>query len=267
MRRLTKLLGLGTFIGLLTSSGRAETDLFLESRFGAEDAVIKSVDVPLEMRDIPKHKDDSYVPNANVAPIEDDAVDLYPRISLISLRAGVETGSDNLIFVGGLGLDFNFDATSYIGREHNDNLGKRKDIIERNYTDKPGSDKRGGAAALTYCYVHPSFGPDWNTFLRPNLFLEGRVRFLGYASLSCGYEMFYENLVAETGWDRNDELDIWKEYDLGSLIVGRPYVSFNIPYEDKYGGVRVGASHIIYDNLDVEVDSGVSVFGELFFRF
>lgn len=274
--KMKKAAAIGAFAGAFIFSApskakAAEDDLwdfYSKISLGYEQNFIQSVsNIPLEIRDVPIHKNDHHVDPANAGPIE-DGIDLYDR-----LRLGADMGtslsvSDRTHLNFGLGLDFDLDTSFNYGWEYGWFDG-RKGLKERNYTNAPGTDKRGGDAALTYMTAHPSYGPDLNSFLRPSLFVELTRDINSDVQLSVGSSFFYERLVAENGWDRNDDIETHDRYCLAEYIVATPHVGVKFFKDGGYIGGDLGITLPLTEKLNygVEVDKSLGVWGCLTISF
>lgn len=207
--------------------------------------------IPLEMRDVPKHPDDSYARESNVAPIAKDSAELYGYADIGTRLGGkFSLHEDKLLFNTGIGIDF---SCTPAFSEYN----KRKDMEVRNYTSNPGSNTRGSGAALTFYRVAPSsvllnFG---GVFLRPSAFGEIEVNVGKKASLALGYMVFPQNYQIENGWDRWNKLEFREKHTFAKLIMGGPYLSIKIKQEDDsrigyhYTSVDIGITRILRKHL------------------
>jgi hypothetical protein len=85
---------------------------------------------------------------------------------------------------------------------------------ERNYTDAPGTDRKGPNAALTYYALQ-------GDILRKGLFLEVAMRRkvgpYRYSDLFLRYEITRYGLVLENGWDRFGSLQRYQKYPVADL--------------------------------------------------
>ena len=204
--------------------------------------------VPFKVRDIPKHPAEPSWLYVDVAPIEKDSVKLYDRIEMGTKFGGrIYLIKDKILLRAGLGIDL---SIATVLSENN----KRKDMEERNYTNAPGTNKRGYGAALTFYQVIPTFGPPYltNAYLRPSLFSEIEAKIGKKTTLALGCTLHWQNFQIRNGWDRYDDLQTRERYDLAKLTVGGPYVSIKfyskeLAYyigEKLYGG---GKSYISID--------------------
>jgi hypothetical protein len=232
-----------------------------------ENAVVrKAEDVPLEIRnldyrDISGSKSDY----CHAPPIEKDSVELYDRLSLLKARLGgkIPFFDDKFVFKLGVGCDFNMDI-SFDGKKYRE----RKDSGTRAYDEwsyvwqkkfsnnSKGNNFRGKlncepadtSEYFDYYYVHPCFWFGWNTVLRPAVFSELELKIGKNKSISLGYEIFREDIFARNGWMRREDIKN-EDYELMSLVVGRPYVSFAISEKEDdmrfYAGVEAGMNNVL----------------------
>lgn len=247
-----KILAYSLLVGSLASPLSAQNTQAQESNkknfffdvspFRYETALVNEIkNIPLEIRDIPKHPGDWEVPDENIAPIEDKAVGLYDRIS-IGTKTGINLYPHNDCRIGlGLVLDLDLNAPPLIG---NFKWGERKDTVKRNYTTEPGTDKKGYGAALTYYKIYPTFLTNWNSFLRPSFYSEIEIKLAKKLSLALGCDIFKETIVAENGWDRGNSEEKKGKYKLANLVIGKPCASLKFytnPYQpEQYIGIDVG---------------------------
>ncbi len=170
----------------------------------------KVENIPLKIRNVPKHPADDYVNDKNVAPIESDNIKLAYRMSWLNPKIGCRSSflDENIMVKLGMGLDFYpagiffFDYTTK----------------ERNYVHYPGTEKRGTGEALTYYSIHP-------ICLEPNIFSEIETNIAEKIKLGLGYKLSKVNIIAENGWDRYNQLERRKKYNLSGLVYGKPYIS------------------------------------------
>lgn len=202
---------------------KAESCLFYEVGSGYEENTIDRVDkIPLRIRNVPKHSNDFYAQDTNVAPIQRDYANLYGHHNPIKTKIGIKGLLGRLIPSIGIGIDLPLITL---------------DIARRNYTDNVGSEQRGDGAALTYYEVSTLFWPTSND-IRLSIFSELELFVNTKFGVAIGYSLFKESLIAENGWDRYNKLEVKDRYDLADLVVGQPYISFRFHTErdsDKEG--------------------------------
>ena len=197
--------------------------------------------LPKEVRDIPKHPDDSGYQGTGYgdgqAPIDRENYNAnhglefsvmyakkYGTIKDGSTRYNVAAGLKWLIF-------------PYL-------IADRE---ERNYRNAPGTDQRGYGAALTYVEliqggIVPSTGESFIDFLlnwTPEVKFEVAPFSGDFKNVWLGVSLSYCTLAAQTGWDRYDSLEVRENCVLAYEIPTRLYLSF---LDDKdEGGFTVGA--------------------------
>jgi len=213
---------------LLSNPAKAQKISFLKE-FNMEciyyEEKTKIENTPLEIRDVPKHPDDNYAYNKNVAPIDNAKIKMGTGLEFFSLKFG-----------GKLSL-FNKNVQIKTGAGIGIELNLKQMIAERNYTNYPGTSQRGVGAALTFYGVGKRYVVEKNGFMRPFLFSELNMKiiplnkenkYINKMGLGAGYEIFIEKVVMINGWDRYNLLETWKRYNLCDLVIGRPYISINL---------------------------------------
>lgn len=185
--------------------------------------------MPLAVRDVPKHPDDGYASNKNVAPIARDSAYIYGRLGF-NPRVGLAFPLDG---------ERNFEWKVGLGAEISGNLGMfkepdhRSDLTVRNYTTDPGERTRGYGAALTYHQTYTALGEHWNTFFFPQLFTELEARLSDNIGLAVGFTFWYEQLWVENGWDRYDRYQTRNAHRIADIFAGIPYLSLRFDKEKK----------------------------------
>jgi hypothetical protein len=271
MKTLNKILAgiaLGASLLLPNSTKAQETSFYGDLNVGPtyETPIIKKVDnMPLEIRAVPNENAD-----IKAEPINDDDVEMYGRLSLLKGRCGAKFKlGDYLNFKAGIGLDVNFDA----GGDNTD-YSNRKDGATRN----PDEDATGGTSkALVgklkspifkcseaeleqskpkkdsntdyYC-VYTSYYSKDNTAFRPSLFSEIEFKLGEDKTLALGYEIFQQNINAETGWSGSGEKSQLETHNLASLTIGRPYAAYRYTWDNAdigrlYLGLEGGLNQVI----------------------
>jgi len=233
-----RFLGTSLLIGSLVSplsarnaqSQEPNKRYFFDLGIRYETSLINEIkNMPLKIRDVPKHPGDIDVPDENIAPIEDASIKLYDRIS-IGTKTGINLYPHNKFKIGlGFGLDLDLNAPLLLGRFKYDD---RKDTRKRNYTTQPGTDKRGYNAALTYYQVHSTFGPNWNDCIIPSIYSEIEFRVTDKVGFALGCNIYKQTLTAENGWDRGNSLEPRKKYNLANLTIVKPCTSLRF-YNEK----------------------------------
>jgi hypothetical protein len=171
--------------------------------------------MPLEIRNIPNHRDDTGY-ERNQGPIEQKEYDINYKIDLSFMcvnewpRVKLNIGADWMIL-------------PWIGMNE----------AERNYMNSPGSDTRGEGAALTYVDLRqvgviPSTGyPFVDLFLNwtPRVTLEVAPFDGPFDNLWLGVSGSYCAYVAQSGWDRNNDSEVRKNYVLMHTFPVRTYAT------------------------------------------
>jgi hypothetical protein len=153
---------------------------------GTPFAVIQNV--PAYMRDVPIHPEDTYALLENNAPLRDSSFTFIPSLNIgAKFGAGIKKGD----------FDFNFGiktwAEAYFGG-----------TIERNYTNYPGTDKRGEGAALTYYQANIG---------RSNIGAFAKALILNFFSMEYSVDFPLSQGVSITnGWDRWNSLEMKNKY-------------------------------------------------------
>jgi len=165
--------------------------------------------IPEYIRDVPKHPDDNYALDSNVAPISDDAITLSD-----SLRGRLEGKVG--IGVKGNWYDFKLDARAGF------TLDSASEIRERNYTNHPGTNLSGTGAALTYYRIFinedisPLFGADAKFSVKlPKFNHSDETEWNCFVEYSAD---FFNKLYIENGWDRYGSLQVNDSYEIASII-------------------------------------------------
>jgi hypothetical protein len=124
------------------------------------------------------------------------------------------------------------------------------DIVERNYTNAPGTDQRGLGAALTYYRVEEGdnfiFMPGYS--LRILYTIEEKKKADIRLFLEYGTGFAKVPVAIETGWDRFDELETYKNYDLTGRLA--------------YHCIKFGWQYDSHDNVPGSVYIGISIPGK-----
>jgi hypothetical protein len=191
--------------------------------FTYEKALVDKVgNIPLVVRNVPVHPDDQFAKGGQ-GPIQQDALEPSNRFELAKAKFGLELEflEKKLSIRTGLSLELQFDTETF--SENN----ARGDMAERDYLGRVGSNQRGTGTALTYNYVGVRYWPNWNSFLRPNVFVEGEYKIVRWCSASIGFKINEQTLFLENGWDRRDELETQDTYKAATYHVLSPYVSIN----------------------------------------
>lgn len=238
----------------LTTPAKAEVKPIFSLGFNAgyEKSLISSINnIPLAIRNVPKHRDDGYASDSNVAPIAGSSIDLSETYPILGAKVGVGIGihdtweDDKFTFKVGIGAEtWHPDKAT--------NFYTADEFHSRNYTNAPGTDTRGEAAALTayrvFTYYHK---PDDN--LKPYLFSEAGFH-KDFLTLNLGYKIFKQGIIAENGWDRYNSFEKWNSHELAEYIVGSPYASVGCRFPcltNCIGAVTLdtGLNHILKEEL------------------
>jgi hypothetical protein len=170
--------------------------------------------VPLPIRDVPAHPDDYWVNPANVAPIKDSSLSLSPVSLHLDLEGRIGAGIGN--------GDFSVEIGSFLKLTPG-LMSDVSDVIERNYTNFPGTDIEGVGAALTHYMLRQAYNN-----IVPGIF----------ARVSKGLGSYYdsgENFVygfieysvdllpssrifLENGWDRYGNLQVKDTFSVTDII-------------------------------------------------
>ncbi|MBU0893922.1 MAG: hypothetical protein KKF48_01950 [Nanoarchaeota archaeon] len=208
--------------------------------------VDKIRNIPFEIRNVPKHKEDWY--REDIAPIKDDFVGWYDRIELGTKLGENVSFSDKIGLTLGLSLDFSFST-------------KEKGIKKRDHNVKRGNEKKVSKIFChpthyersTYYDIYPAYLSNKNKIFRPSIYSEIEVKVANDVHLGLGYEISKEMIAVENGWDLNDELEKNKTYTLANLTTGKIYTSLNMskkyPDEIIFYTLDIGVPHIIKKDL------------------
>jgi len=242
--KIVKVAALGS--ALLFTPLQANSDFYFYGNLGlgleAGTPTAQVQTVPLEIRDVPAHPDDS---SLSIAPIKDSEVTHFPYTLNLEAKVGVGFEGDNFdIRIGpkaGLVLTGNFSWP-----------------IERNYTNDPGSDTRGTGAALTYYNLQKeglAFIPGASA--RVSIPLGNQL--IGFAEYSVD---FLHQLFMENGWDRYDKFEVRKTYKLADLIDHTIKVGINFPMGPEFasGEAYIGVTiPQIIDKTDLADETKLEV--------
>jgi len=218
----------------------------------------KIKNIPEEMRFTPIHKDDAYANPENNAPIKNSTVRIPPLIELRFLKAGLETkiNDDSYLDIYG---DLSLNLSNFI------RFGK---VYKRNYTNAPGTDKRGYGAALTY--LTPKYGPLFIPGIKAELHIQTKEDF--NFIIGGGYRRY--DLEIERGWDRYNRLERYKDSSLAKIDEKSIYIGFET--EDKksekwHSIIKLGVNFNDYKTKgeETKIDSKPSFFisGGIIHRF
>ncbi|MEI7562439.1 MAG: hypothetical protein WCJ39_01600 [bacterium] len=170
-------------------------------------------EIPLAIRDVPKHPSDNYVSSTNMAPIEVSRLDeskLWGTTPSISLSGGIRTKKVEIV-IGGFG---SLNLTS-------------QSSTERNYTNSPGTSNRSTGAALTYIKLNDL---RWLYGYSGGLKIKVDESNAGIY-LCILYQKTLQNMSIRTGWDRFDQLEEYNKYSLGTFATDEFSIGPEIRYE------------------------------------
>ena len=178
---------------------------------------IKIRNMPLEVRNVPIHPDDTYVSQKKAGPIEEKE---YSSIGTIMFGPWIKKD----IGKSRAGLRLNW--IIYPGIEIAD-----KEL--RNYTNAVGTEHRGHGAALTFVGIEKrgiffTKTPVVDVLLNvtPEVFFEVNIS-NKKDNLQLGASVSYARLVADTGWDRFNSLETRELFTLAHIIPVSTYIKYN----------------------------------------
>lgn len=217
------------FIWLILSSfsnvHAVEWEHELGWRYSTPDIEVDNM--PLEIRNVPIHPNDTYVSPSNAGPIEETKYDTKGTLSVL-WRLKKQIADYGL--KAGLGLHWIIYPTPGL-----------YDNELRNYTNAVGTQRRGYGAALTFVGIEkrgiiPDISDDtWDdVFLNiaPELFIETPFNSSAWI---YGASVGYFKLQAVNGWDRHDSLEENDHFTLAHVL---PF-SLSIQSDN----IRIGISY------------------------
>ena len=183
--------------------------------------------IPLVVRDVPKHPDDGYASDQDVKPIHDKEFVYFDNYVTGNLRMGL-----GLIWPKGyiaIGIEELMGINNHAGDSR----------LERNYTNYPGTGMRGEGAALTY-YGIESEGPAGIFFRYSGPILRNDSGVVNGASFILDYNYYPSKLKMSNGWDRWDRYEKWKDFDAGKvethmLSIGVLYYNYMFQISSSVG--------------------------------
>lgn len=227
--------------------------------------------IPREFRYVPVHPNDggeiNEILNEQNGTIKEKQVSREPYMEGFHLSMGGVKRFDKFdLYLGG--------EFRYYPSEGMPNLETA--VSERNYTNHPGTDIRGEGAALTfYGLANETFGrckqtDAYSVFVRPAVYFADAGRFF------VQYNAEWSHLNLMRGWDRGDNLEVWKYSRLAEILshnfvagvnlgLGGPYtfevdIGYSIPtiigrthlgresviktHPNTFFQVKLGARHI-----------------------
>ena len=193
-------------------------------------------DMPLAIRNVPVHPDDSWA-SGRQGPIEQKDYNSNHRVDL-SLMWAKEFALDekSLPWIN-IAVGMDWIIFPWVNAQK----------AERNYMNDPGSGTRGTGAALTYVGVRqvgviPSFGNAFTDAIlnwTPTAKIEICPFNQSLKNFWVGASVSYYTVNAQTGWDRDNGLDPQKDYVLMKVIPIRIYGTVFLD-DDTKGTSRSG---------------------------
>jgi hypothetical protein len=268
MKNLVKIITpliMGT--SFLTTNLEAQKNTFMNEqafRIEYERSPVSISTIPLIIRDVPKHKDDTYAPNKNVAPIEDISGTLDGPI----LLGDVKMEYRRRLSKEDMTIDFGKDIGKLMRPKSDFKIGWSFEVLlpesfgqNRNYTNAPGTHIRGEGAALTFYTVSRRYVFKLNNYVRPKLFTEMEFMNKKRSSFAFGYEVFPEKIIARNGWDRYDRKQTKDRYALSNLYYGKAYISART-HGKRFGRqnqLTFGFVHLLsYKNTELGNEAGIN---------
>ena len=176
--------------------------------------------MPLFIRDVPAHPDDGN-PHG-IAPIAQETYDL--SVIVLAGLSYIDTISSNIGFEIGASI-FSVD---------------NGDKVIRNYTNAPGTDKRGYGAALTFCELSPRgiFGTIWASMTHPAVDIIPKMSLFLILDrdidMYLGVSFSYFSIRAVNGWDRYDNNEYKDAYTLAHCFP----ISLQVHLKSFFGGLE-----------------------------
>lgn len=214
-----------------------------EERKGAfylDFADIKVTNMPLAIRDVPIHSDDSWGKPGPISKIS------YPIKTIASFDAPIITCRTKKMKLALRGQWFLFPHHSLY------------DNALRNYTNAPGTETRGYGAALTFCGVEtrgiiPTIGQAGFFDLFVNVSPEILASFPVSEDFSINTSISYFKIQAVTGWDRYDNLEVKDTYNLANC--------YPIGISANYKGLAVGLKFLNMQRTELGNQAGIETSG------
>lgn len=222
------------------SLGEKQVDLFVESGFDLQFSMppVKQVkNLPEYLRDVPIHSDDAWgIPG----PIPKDKAQAPWLTEIRFLKLGTEIElNPETSWKSYFDLSLNYGYWTKWGA----------DINRRNYTNAPGTEKRGYGAALTFWTPgYDSLIPGFRTELH---FDNDNGCFIG-----AGFRKFHLEII--TGYDRYDRLEHKSHKDIGQIYETSLYLGWAKTEKDRTSDLRIGLNFNNYEAKgkysDIDVD-------------
>jgi hypothetical protein len=248
---------LGTALSVF--SEEAETGWHSTANFSLKYAGLDGIiveNMPLAVRSVPIHPDDSYANVSDWAPIQRTR---FNSNGMFSINGDYAFQNSKFRLCAGLTLFFSMACQQ-----------------ERNYTDAPGTESRGGGAALTYVAMK-ELGIVSAKISSPFEFLDnispeisGDVKLSEKYDLSLGTSISYFRLQVESGWDRFDSKQIDNVFVFGDYLPVSVYlrwcgISLGIYYPLELNRTEIGkeADIRIYPTFVIKTEFGAD-FAKIF---
>jgi len=173
-------------------------------------AICKVSNVPERLRYAPIHPDDDYASEEDNGVIAEKEVKRIPFYSFPSpyVSFGLFRKFDKMNLSVGVRGGYYFPEPSLFDLRGKTTL---KTISERNYTNYPGTDKRGSGAALTYYGLANGdlshYNDVYSFFISPSI-----------SPFYFEYSSELSHLYLTRGWDRYNSLEVWKGSKLAEVI-------------------------------------------------
>lgn len=210
--------------------------------------------IPEYIRDVPAHPDDDFAKEENVAPIKDDTFPIY-LFDISGLKVRPKAGLNGKVLDLCIGAEFEVMPPESTSAK----------IVERNYTNHPGTDERGYGAALTYYSIKQNLSSfSLGLFSRLSCkifevpkdseFMPGTLNLFADYSVSA----FRETFDVENGWDRYDSFEVNEEYKLIEYFLEhniKAGINFTIRVTGKHEHMNLGlfAGANIYQVMQADV--------------
>ena len=194
------------FLNVDISSGRLEVD-----------------NIPKSMRTVPIHKDDGYLGSGRDVVVPSDRIKPGLLLSYAPVLAPEITFSDRLTLRGGAVVSVGILPTASAS-----NHGTTREVHQYD-----SGTERGVGTSFVYYAVTASQRPHFGWLAESELSVTESLSVIG------GYESSGNSLKINTGWDRYNKLQTYKNYDIGVLETKKQYFGF------RAGSKRGGASLLV----------------------
>jgi hypothetical protein len=188
--------------------------------FGGEFDKIKMDGIPLAIRNVPIHKDD-WTPESYKGPIAQDELSNRKVSATGAGKAFVGYGTDDLRVESGI-----------IGMIY----GTSQELCERDYTIDPSTGMRRQGAAYTFMEQN-DIKLSYGFFIQGELKLhdESLKKLKDKIYLHAEYRRLSENYGIVTGWDRYNKLEVYKRYDIATIVMNQ--LEAGLEYRDKHKSI------------------------------